>query len=87
MSTIIKVENLGKKYTIGHQRKEKYLTLRDTLAHKARGLWQRISHPLSPNKEDVEQEELWALKDINFEVKQGERLGIIGRNGAGELKK
>lgn len=84
MSHIIKVENLGKKYTIGHHRKDSYLTLRDAIAHQARGLWQKIVHPLSPNREEVQLEDLWALKDINFEVHPGDRLGIIGHNGAGK---
>jgi lipopolysaccharide transport system ATP-binding protein len=82
--TVITVEQLGKKYTIGHQRQERYVALRDVLAHTARGAWQRLRHPLSPNREQVNLEEIWALKDVNFEVKQGERIGIIGRNGAGK---
>jgi len=49
-----------------------------------RGILQRLRHPLSPNKENVDLEEFWALKDVNFEIKQGDRVGIIGRNGAGK---
>ncbi len=82
--TVITAENLEKKYTIGHQRQGNYIALRDVMAHTARGLWQRLRHPLSPNRETTELEEIWALKDVNFEIKQGERVGIIGRNGAGK---
>ncbi len=84
MSTVIKIENLSKKYIIGHQKQEKYTTLRDSIMHKLRGLGQKLHHPLSPNKEETSLEEFWALKDIDLEIKQGDRVGIIGRNGAGK---
>jgi lipopolysaccharide transport system ATP-binding protein len=84
MNAVIKAENLGKKYIIGHQKQRYGDSLRDAMTHTARGIWQRIRHPLSPNRESVDLEELWALRDIDFEVKEGERVGIIGRNGAGK---
>ena len=84
MGIIIKAENIGKKYIIEHQKRGQYLTIRDTIMHRIRGIEQRILHPLSPNKEIVTLEEFWALKDINFEIEQGDRVGIIGRNGAGK---
>jgi len=80
----IKIENLSKRYIIGHQRQERYTALRDVMMHKLRGVGQRLRHPLSPNKEVVDVEEFWALQDINLEIQQGDRVGIIGRNGAGK---
>jgi lipopolysaccharide transport system ATP-binding protein len=80
----IKTENLSKRYIIGHRKEERYTALRDVLMHGLRSAGQRIRHPLSPNKEIIASEELWAVRDINLEIKQGDRVGIIGRNGAGK---
>lgn len=80
----IKIENLSKRYIIGHQKRERYTALRDVMMHKLRAVGQRLMHPLSPNREIVDVEEFWALQDINLEIQQGDRVGIIGRNGAGK---
>lgn len=82
--TILKVKNLSKRYRIGLLEKKA-----DTFAQQ---LWNNFKTPLenfkrikSLGKFNEENESVhWALKDVNFEVKQGEVLGIIGKNGAGK---
>jgi lipopolysaccharide transport system ATP-binding protein len=79
----IKVEGLGKKYLLRHQRqgRSRYKSLREVLTEKAKSLaslGRRNAQPSSTR------EEFWALRDFCFEIRQGEAVGVIGRNGAGK---
>jgi lipopolysaccharide transport system ATP-binding protein len=91
--TIISVENLSKSYLVGHQfayqSHKRYVALRDVIGDKVRNIARNTVNIVRGRQiliGDIgdQMEEFWALKDISFEVKPGEVLGIIGRNGAGK---
>ncbi|MGH8627441.1 MAG: ABC transporter ATP-binding protein, partial [Gammaproteobacteria bacterium] len=80
----IRVEHLSKKFYIA-KRRESYATLRETISDGFLDPFRRISKLLNGQPIATEiNRQFWALKDVSFEVKQGELLGLIGRNGAGK---
>jgi len=93
--TLIRVESLGKRYDLYHQSNEKYEALRDVITRHSKaavrllnpftlaGQLQKSRHKMV-RTQSHSKEEFWAIKDVNFEIRRGERVGIIGRNGAGK---
>jgi homopolymeric O-antigen transport system ATP-binding protein len=78
MRPVIVSEGLSKRYTLGYR--EPYSTVRDSLksALMAPQRW------LRRNRGSKDVPSIWALKDVSFEIRQGELVGVIGRNGSGK---
>src|SRR6202158_2957163 len=87
---IITVENLSKSYLVGHRSGDRghsnYTALRDIIGRKVLNVTRKAIDVVRGRQvvQGDEVEEFWALKNVSFEVKQGEVVGIIGRNGAGK---
>lgn len=86
----ITVDNLSKRYLLGHtspnNRISNYTALRDVISREATTLGRNLVNFVrgQPTAQSGEVEEFWALRDVHFEVNEGDALGIIGRNGAGK---
>jgi len=79
-NNVIEVADLSKSFIIKHSHDtDTPRTIRELLAHKAKNVFRRSSHT-----GQQENETFWALKDVNFSIAQGARVGIVGSNGAGK---
>jgi lipopolysaccharide transport system ATP-binding protein len=85
-NAVITVENLSKRYLIGHTSGDRYTALRDVLGREVRNFVRKSVNLFRGQQvlQGDEVEELWALKDVSLEIKRGDIVGIIGRNGAGK---
>jgi lipopolysaccharide transport system ATP-binding protein len=79
MKPIILAQELGKQFRIGRQQDD-YGTLRDSLVNAVRAPFARRAN----GSDDTDESLVWALRNISFEVMQGDVVGLIGRNGAGK---
>jgi lipopolysaccharide transport system ATP-binding protein len=84
VSEILKVAHLGKKYSLRHKNAGASATLRDIWSSKAGAVFRRLTRQSPGASNQMSTEDFWALRDVTFDVKEGDVLGIIGRNGAGK---
>lgn len=80
---VIRTENLSKQYRIGAS-PERYQTLRDSIVNAAKAPIRALHALGNPDSSNADPGIIWALRDVSFEVRRGQLLGIIGRNGAGK---
>jgi lipopolysaccharide transport system ATP-binding protein len=83
MTQAIKAENISKVFYIKNQTSQ-HVNYSEKLNNFTRLTWMRSKYEKAIKKGSNFTEPFWALKDVNFELNHGEKLGIIGKNGAGK---
>src|SRR5215216_1668164 len=88
MAASVCVDNLAKLYRVD-ARQQTYATLRDSISESCQSAWRRLRRRFSRHQpvcgeKRLEGEDFWALKNVSFQIDQGDVVGVVGRNGAGK---
>src|SRR5215468_7672187 len=82
MKPILEIRNISKEYKLGEQRSSRTDNFRELIQRKLKAPFSRITR--GDREAKVELQSFWALKNVSFDINQGDVIGIIGRNGAGK---
>lgn len=84
MSAIVTVENVSKKYWISHEENHPHASLKEMISHRFFSYYKKWRGDFSVQEKFLKQEEFWAIKHLSFSIQEGERVALLGRNGAGK---